>query len=563
MEHTNDQRDELDTRAVPGTIHLVDLEGVMRGQHASASQLQDVVLVPSPSSDPDDPLNWTPKRKMLSTACMSMYTLMVGIASAAVYSVLEPISEDTGLTVDQLNAGTGYMFLFFGWGTLIAQPIALQYGKRPVYLFSMLATLGTMLWVPYATSNSAWIGSKILQGAVGAPVESLCEISITDIYFAHERGSYMGLYAFMLAGSNFLAPILAGFINDGQGWRWVMYWCAIFLAIGFVFCFFLMEETNYDRAPLEKTTSGDNTPGVATPKEGVLQEKSSASSEPRDPEKGTSVDVSRAANQNTELGAVHYKPKTYVQKLSLKDKKRDFRLFRMMIRPLIFMSLPSIAYAGFSYGSNLIWFNVLNGTASLILSAPPYNFSSSMVGLSYVSPLLGVACASFYSGVIGDKVVLWLARRNKGVLEAEHRLWLFSVSIILIPASLILWGVGAAHHIHWFGLIFAMFLIAGSNAIGLQLSVSYCIDSYKDLSGEAMATVIIIRNTMSFAMGYGITPWVTNMGYQNAFIVAAFAGLAQVLTFFAVVKWGKSWRNNTKGRYYKYVKENEILGVTH
>ncbi|KAK6607285.1 hypothetical protein H4I96_02692 [Botrytis cinerea] len=563
MEHTNDQRDGLDTRAVPGTIHLVDLEGVMRGQHASASQLQDVVLVPSPSSDPDDPLNWTPKRKMLSTACMSMYTLMVGIASAAVYSVLEPISEDTGLTVDQLNAGTGYMFLFFGWGTLIAQPIALQYGKRPVYLFSMLATLGTMLWVPYATSNSAWIGSKILQGAVGAPVESLCEISITDIYFAHERGSYMGLYAFMLAGSNFLAPILAGFINDGQGWRWVMYWCAIFLAIGFVFCFFLMEETNYDRAPLEKTTSGDNTPGVATPKEGVLQEKSSASSKPRDPEKGTSVDVSRAANQNTELGAVHYKPKTYVQKLSLKDKKRDFRLFRMMIRPLIFMSLPSIAYAGFSYGSNLIWFNVLNGTASLILSAPPYNFSSSMVGLSYVSPLLGVACASFYSGVIGDKVVLWLARRNKGVLEAEHRLWLFSVSIILIPASLILWGVGAAHHIHWFGLIFAMFLIAGSNAIGLQLSVSYCIDSYKDLSGEAMATVIIIRNTMSFAMGYGITPWVTNMGYQNAFIVAAFAGLAQVLTFFAVVKWGKSWRNNTKGRYYKYVKENEILGVTH
>lgn len=205
MEHTNDQRDGLDTRAVPGTIHLVDLEGVMRGQHASASQLQDVVLVPSPSSDPDDPLNWTPKRKMLSTACMSMYTLMVGIASAAVYSVLEPISEDTGLTVDQLNAGTGYMFLFFGWGTLIAQPIALQYGKRPVYLFSMLATLGTMLWVPYATSNSAWIGSKILQGAVGAPVESLCEISITDIYFAHERGSYMGLYAFMLAGSNFFS----------------------------------------------------------------------------------------------------------------------------------------------------------------------------------------------------------------------------------------------------------------------------------------------------------------------------------------------------------------------
>jgi MFS family permease len=52
---------------------------------------------------------------------------------------------------------------------------------------------------------------------VGAPIESLVEISIADIYYTHERGTYIGLYAFTLAGSNFLAPVLAGFINDGQG----------------------------------------------------------------------------------------------------------------------------------------------------------------------------------------------------------------------------------------------------------------------------------------------------------------------------------------------------------
>jgi hypothetical protein len=108
-----------------------------------------------------------------------------------------------------------------------------------------------------------------------------------------------------------------------------------------------------------------------------------------------------------------------------------------------------------------------------------------------------------------------------------------------------------------------MFFIAFSNCIGVQLSVSYCIDSYKDISGEAMVTVIIIRNTMSFAMSYGITPWVTNMGYQNAFITAAFAGMAQVLTFLVVVKWGKSWRNASKHRFYAYVQESEKLGVTH
>lgn len=129
----------IDKHAVPGTYHLVDLEGTIQAKHSNAHR--DIVLIPTPSSDPDDPLNWSVNRKRLSTISQSMYTLMVGIASAAIYSVLTPISADTGLTLNDLNAGTGYMFLAFGWGCLVWQPLALQYGKRPVYLFSMLATL--------------------------------------------------------------------------------------------------------------------------------------------------------------------------------------------------------------------------------------------------------------------------------------------------------------------------------------------------------------------------------------------------------------------------------------
>ena len=47
-----------------------------------------------------------------------------------------------------------------------------------------------------------------------------------------------------------------------------MYWCAIFLGIGFLFCFFFMEETNYDRAPLEMVSAPIYTPET-TPEEGT------------------------------------------------------------------------------------------------------------------------------------------------------------------------------------------------------------------------------------------------------------------------------------------------------
>ncbi|MCJ1246101.1 hypothetical protein MMC30_003305 [Trapelia coarctata] len=538
--------------SVPGTVHLIDLERTVYTKHAQGSQ-RDIVLVPTPSSDPDDPLNWSPRRKMLSTICMCVYTLMVGIASAAIYSVLEPISAATGLTLGDLNAGTGYMFLFFGWGCLFWQPLALQYGKRPVYLFSILATMLIQIWAPYTKSNGQWIANKILQGFFGAPIESLCEISVTDIYFQHERGTYIGVYAFLLGGSNFFAPIIAGFIADAQGWEWVLYWCAIFCSVGFIFLFFFMEETNYDR----RTVS-------------IIEnvERSLASlTLTRDFEKGglsRNIKPDPDFQPRNATAAATVPRKTYLDKLKLfqrADLRKPNGLAGMIWRPLVFLTFPVIFYAGFSYGSNLVWFNVLNATSSLILGKT-YNFRASMVGLSYISPLIGCFLGSFYSGVIGDKIVLRMARRNNGILESEHRLWLFLPSLLLIPGGLILWGVGAAHHIHWFGCVFAMGVISLTNIIGLQLSVSYCIDSYKALSGEAMVTVILVRNTMSFAIGNGVTPWL-GIGLQNTFIVAAFASLAQCATFLVMVKCGKRFRERSVGRYEKYVEQMAASGMVH
>lgn len=58
--------------AIPGTVHLVDAQGSMDSQHAKGAE-HDIVLVPAPSAHPDDPLNWSPRRKYLSAFCMAAY----------------------------------------------------------------------------------------------------------------------------------------------------------------------------------------------------------------------------------------------------------------------------------------------------------------------------------------------------------------------------------------------------------------------------------------------------------------------------------------------------------
>ncbi|KAI7167696.1 MFS general substrate transporter [Hortaea werneckii] len=516
---TDNRHSRINSNTAPGTVHLVDLDHHVQGKNLHAKGHQDVILVPAPSDDPDDPLNWPRRRKLLSLACMCIYTWFAGIANSVVYSVETPLAEALGITVGDINAGTGYLFLLCGWGLLFWQP----YGKRPTYLISIAATLALTMWGPYAASNGQWIAKNVLGGFFSAPIEALPEVSVSDVFFAHERGTFMGVYAFVLAG-----------INDTLGYQWVFYIPAIFLAFAFVFLFFLKK----------RTTTHE------TPEASPASEKVAADNEAPD-------------SSSAEIGAVLHKRKTYLQKLSLKDRPRPQRMPYRCILSLRPLSWPVIFYAGFSYGSYLIWFNVLNATASLILGGAPYNFSSSMVGLSYLSCLLGVIAAALYTGYFSDWMALKLARRNNGIFEPEHRLWGFALPTLVLPASLILWGVGAAHGVHWFGLIVAMFGTAFCNTAGITLSVNYLVDSYHEISGDGMTTVMLIRNTMSFAIGYAITPWVDDLGYEGCFISAAFVGLAIGAVFLLMTWRGKHLREMHRTRCWDLVQRHIDMGMMH
>jgi hypothetical protein len=59
----------IDETTVPGIVHLVDLEGTLSGHLGS----KDIVLIPGPSKDLEDPLNWSRARKFINFNCVMMY----------------------------------------------------------------------------------------------------------------------------------------------------------------------------------------------------------------------------------------------------------------------------------------------------------------------------------------------------------------------------------------------------------------------------------------------------------------------------------------------------------
>jgi len=318
-----------------------------------------------------------------------------------------------------------------------------------------------------------------------------------------------------------------------------------------------MEETNYDRhIPQSTTSAGTSTDAVDSSK--VVNTEKSANEKETNPE--TSPAIEPAA---IETGLIVYPRKSYWQKLSMVDKKRQNRVLEIMWGPFKFFTFPVVVWAGFMYGTNgLVWPGILNATASPLYTGT-YNFDSNDVGYAYFGAVVGMVIGSLWVTFAGPQLVMHLARRNKGVAEPEHILWLFGASLVCVPFAMLLWGLGAEYKIHWFGLVFAQCILAISSTLCLSTSIQYATSAYRDLGGEHITTIILIRNTLSFAINYGITPWIKAQGQRNTFITVAVITLVCNGTMFVMIYYGKRLREHSASRYWKWVEEARAKGLSH
>ncbi|KAI5294917.1 hypothetical protein KEM52_002866 [Ascosphaera acerosa] len=544
---------------VPGTIYLVEAgDAGAAHEHAGAYHQKDIVLSPRPSNDPDDPLNWSQARKYKCMAMVYVFVLGLGIGPTMVNSLLADITRDTGISTNNLVQATGAFFLLLGWGSLMWQPIALSVGRRGVYLLSTLLTIPLLIWMGKTRATGEWYGHRVLMGLVCATIECLPQITVSDIFFAHERGTFMAAYVFILYGSNFVAPLIAGWFNNAYGWHWTLYFGAMVAALSFVILFFFMEETMYFRHTIEgedydePISSSDESDTRQDGEKEMIKNEKTATQTATTPPPTTSA-PSRPISHRPWYALADLRP------FRLMDgRPRPAQALSIAWRPLVMIfQYPTTAWGGFVYGISLAWYTVLNGTASPILSAPPYNWQSGPIGTIYVGPLIGSALGTAVSGLMGDKFLIWMARRNHGIREPEQRLWLQVLSAPLIAAGLILWGVGAGRGIHWIGLVFGLVFMQFGVSISSSVALSYSVDCFREISGETVAAVTVIRNSIGFGFSYATTPWYTNMGLQNAFITAAMVSIICCATFAPMVKWGKACRRYSAKYYFSYLDQRE------
>ncbi|PYH46926.1 putative MFS transporter [Aspergillus saccharolyticus JOP 1030-1] len=521
----------------PGTFFFVK-------EHEDESQGQQVILLsPVPSSDPNEPLNWSTARKAVNFTLVLAVTCLIFTALSIQYIFWQLMVVDLDVTYTQLNRAMSVNSVGLSVGCVMFIPLAKKYGRRPIYLISTALMLVTAFWTAEIKTLTELYITNLIQGLAGATNEAIVQITIADVFYVHHRGTMNALYMTMMMIGSFLTPMAAGVQATRQGWRMSYRTLGICTAVMFLLFVVFYEETKYTVVIDGVDEQHEN---VNEPQVDVL------SSTKRDSKSAITEDLSPSTEassaERVEIDDT-IPMNSWRQRLALMTYTSE-SIWPYYYRPFeILFTFPAVLCCGLQYACGVMWLTIMSSVLSLVLPLPPYLFSPEQIGFMSVGPFIGNLIGSFYGGYLGDRSLRYFARRNKGYFEPEMRLYILHIPAIALCGGLIMFGVTLDRGMHWIypsigGALFGFGLGSISDAC-----LTLVIDSHVLLTGDAFTGVAFMRNVFSIGVPFAISPWMETSGLTNMFITVGFISLGVNLMLVVMIIYGKRFRRAKAHRY--------------
>jgi MFS family permease len=194
----------------------------------------DIVLIPQPSDDVNDPLNWSRWKKIGAFSPLIIFAFLGNWVTAGLGVALLILVNDFQVSLNAAADGfIAYCVLGLGVGVLLPQsfsiniiqnflwvPTALYIGKRPTFLLAASLFFAAIIWSAKAQTYRSLVAARVISGIAAACSEGLASAINADLFFLHERGLWMGIYILFLNLGPTLGSLISGFVVQSLGWRW-------------------------------------------------------------------------------------------------------------------------------------------------------------------------------------------------------------------------------------------------------------------------------------------------------------------------------------------------------
>ncbi|KAK0705720.1 major facilitator superfamily domain-containing protein [Lasiosphaeris hirsuta] len=451
-------------------------------------------LIPQPSNDPNDPLNWSWGRKHTVLFVISFASFLPDYGSATGAVTLIPQAIEWGTTPDIVNHSQAGNVFMLGAGGVLVVLLSAYFGRLPIVFWFLLGSTATAAWCAGATSLDSFTAARILNGFVSTVAQAGGLMFIQDTFFFHERARKINIWSSFIIMSPYIGPLLGAFITETKPWPvpfWV-YFAMNVLSLGLVIAF--LQETYYDRTiPEGEQPAQGSRIGRLT---GVVQWKS------------------------------RHLRNTFGQAC--------WRTVSVFIKPTMLISC-------LFYTLTFAWAVGINTTLAIFVT-PLYSFGPKQIGFFYFTPVVAVTIGEVVGHWIHDFVAKQYIRTHKGHFEPEVRLRVIYFSMPLVIIGLVLFGQAMAEGWHFM----ATSVVWGMYVFGMMVTTvalsSYCLDSYPEASGEVSAWLNMSRTVGGFIVSYFQVTWAEAQGTKLSFGIQAAICAGAVLLIIVLQLWGKKLR---------------------
>ncbi|KAH8695023.1 major facilitator superfamily domain-containing protein [Talaromyces proteolyticus] len=407
------------------------------------------------ANDPENPKNWSMKKRWSAVFVVSCYTLISPVSSSMLAPALGSIAKDLKIHNEiELEMTLSIFVLAYAIGPLFLGPLSEIYGRAIVLQLANLIYLVFNIACGVCQTKGQMIAFRFLSGLGGSAPLAIGGGVMSDCFQAHERGRAMAIYSLAPLLGPAIGPIAGGFISENTTWRWIFYATSIADGLIQIVGLFALQETY--------------TPTL------LLRKAKKLRKETNDPTWHTEFE-----DPNRSL----------LKTLSV-SLRRPFIL--LATQPIV--QVLSV-FMGYIYG---LMYLMLASFPTLWNSPDYYNESVGIGGLNYISLGLGFFLGSQISARLNDRIYQRLTKQNNGVGRPEFRTPLLFVGAALIPTGLFIYAWTAQYKVHWIAPNIGAAIFCVAAIMSFQCIQVYLVDAYTRYAASALASAVVLRSLAGF-----------------------------------------------------------------
>jgi MFS transporter, DHA1 family, multidrug resistance protein len=456
------------------------------------------------TDDPENPQNWSNKKKAIVVLQIYLYTLAVYMGSAIYVPSTPYLMEIFGITQIVASLGLALYVLGYGVGPLIFSPLSEipAIGRNPPYMITF--GIFVILCIPTALARDipSLLVLRFLQGLFGSPCLATGGASIGDLHSLLTLPYFLtGWAAFATCGPA-LGPLISGFSVPARNWRWSLWEMLWLSGPVFLSLFFFLPETNSATILLRRAKR--------------LRKLS--------------------RNQNLKSQSEIDQANLSVRKELIANLWHPVQI-NVLDPAVLFTSV----YVGLIYAIFYSFFEVF----PIVYADGGYGFNSGELGLVFlcisVAVLIAIPSYFIYLKKVWVPFIL-----TKGLPAPERALIPALFVVILPPVGLFLFAWTARNSIHWILPTLGVTIFTIGVFILLQCIFLYIPMNYPQYAASLFAFNDFARSGLAFAAILFSTPLFHDLGVARGVTLLAGLTILGVIGIFVLYVYGANLRARSR-----------------